>query len=84
MSISEWFLPFLKVMLLFSHLSDICSAIGIFTHFVGALCFSIVGFAIFELILIVRPEAFGDADEIAHWTVRLMLGLVILMLSILV
>ena len=75
---------FLKVMLLFSHLSDICSAIGIFAHFAGALCFSIVGFAIFELILIACLEAFNDAEGIAHWTAELMLGPVILMLFILV
>jgi hypothetical protein len=71
-------------MLLFSHLSDICSAIGIFAHFAGVLYFSIVGFAIFELILIACLEAFDDAEGIAHWTAELMLEPVILMLSILV
>jgi hypothetical protein len=40
----------MKVIALFSHLSDICSAVEIFAHFDGALCFSIVSFDISELI----------------------------------
>jgi hypothetical protein len=69
----------LTEMLIFFHLFDICSVVEIFVHFANVLCFFIVNFEIFKLILIGCLDFFDVLEGTFHWIVGLRWGLMILM-----